>query len=109
MELWESRASASKNIPDLPLGPHVREGWREAPGLRLGCSSTPWLPVPVSVLISVVFAGRTQPWDSISQTIRVPCENVSTARLLPGGSAPWLRTVLLSSASGQRELDHTGF
>lgn len=60
MELWESRASASKNIPDLPLGPHVREGWREAPGLRLGCSSTPWLPVPVSVLISVVFAGRTR-------------------------------------------------
>lgn len=39
----------------------------------------------------------------------VLCENVNTTWLHPGGSAPSIKTGVLSLACGQHELDHTGF
>lgn len=83
-------------------GPHVRESQREAQGLTLGALH------PMAPRSCKCVCGRTGSLRIIFPgTIHVPCENVSTW-LHPGGSAPWLKTIL-SLASGQHELDHTGF
>lgn len=89
-------------------GPHVRESQREAQGLTLGALH-PMAPCSCKCVSFHGVCGRTGRLRIIFPgTIHVPHEDVSTWPH-PGGSAPWLKTILLSLASGQHELDHTGF